>query len=175
MGRRRKARECALQILFQLEFNSADPKELIRQYWTYQKAALDIREYGEWLVTKIRTEKAAIDQAIQGASKNWRLARMAPVDRNILRIAVCELLYAPALVPAIVINGAIEIAKRYSGQESATFDNGVLDAVRKSLASAPQAPPAEDGPGGDKEGPHEQDSGQPRKASRSGAARRPRQ
>ncbi len=157
MGQRRKARECALQILFQLEFNSADPQDLIRQYWTYQKASPDVREYGEWLVSKIRAEQAAIDQTIQGASKNWRLARMAVVDRNILRIAVCELLFEPALVPAIVINEAIEIAKRYSGQESATFVNGVLDAIRKS-----------------KEGIHEQDSGQPRKASRSAAARRPR-
>ncbi len=139
MGKRRKARECALQILFQLEFNSSEPRDLIRTYWTYQKASPDIREYGDWLVDTILARRAEIDQAIQAASRNWRLARMAVVDRNILRIAACELLYAPTLTPAIVINEAIEIAKRYSGQESADFVNGVLDAIRVRSAAGKAA------------------------------------
>jgi N utilization substance protein B len=167
MGKRRKARECALQILFQLEFNTGDRKTLVRQYWEYQKAAADVREYGGRLVDTILDRREDIDQAIQSASKNWRLARMGVVDRNILRIAVCELLYEPGLAPAIVINEAIEIAKRYSGQESATFVNGVLDAVRKHLKPG-QAPQAGAGP----EGSHEQERGQPGKRTRRSPARR---
>ncbi len=137
MGQRRKARECALQILFQLEFNAADPKDLVRVYWEHQKASSDVRAYGTWIVETILAHGPEIDRAIQAASKNWRLARMAVVDRNILRIAVCELLYEPALVPAIVMDEAIEIAKRYSGEESAVFVNGVLDAVVRGLKGTP--------------------------------------
>lgn len=146
MGQRRKARECALQILFQLEFNSADPRDLIKVYWEHQKASRDVRAYGTWIVETILGHGRAIDETIQAASKNWRLARMAVVDRNILRIAVGEILYEPTLVPAIVMDEAIEIAKRYSGDESAVFVNGVLDAVVRRLG-APAA--------GDKEGEHE--------------------
>lgn len=147
MGPRRKARECALQILFQLEFNSGDPKDLIRVYWEYQKASPQVRTYGTWLVETFLGNRPAIDAAVQAASKNWRLARMAVVDRNILRIAVAELLYEPTLVPAIVMDEAIEIAKRYSGDESAVFVNGVLDAVVRGLSpAAPKAAaPAQEG------------------------------
>ena len=151
MGQRRKARECALQILFQLEFNAADPRTLIKGYWEHQRASREVREYGTWIVERILEHGETIDRTIQGASKNWRLARMAVVDRNILRIAVGELLYAPSLVPAIVMDEAIEIAKRYSGEESAVFVNGVLDAVVRHLAGQAGAPEA--GPG--KEGEHE--------------------
>ncbi|MGZ5467775.1 MAG: transcription antitermination factor NusB [Candidatus Aminicenantales bacterium] len=150
MGQRRKARECALQILFQLEFNSADPKDLVKVYWEHQKASREIRQYGTWIVETILGHGPAIDDAIQAASTNWRLARMAVVDRNILRIAVCELLYEPALVPAIVMDEAIEIAKRYSGEGSAVFVNGVLDAVVRRLG-APAAKAGES----IKEGQHE--------------------
>jgi len=150
MGERRKARECALQILFQFEFNSGDPRDLVRVYWEHQRASKQVREYGTWIVEKILDNGEAIDKAIQSASKNWRLARMAVVDRNILRIAVAELLYEPALVPAIVMNEAIEIAKRYSGEESAVFVNGVLDAVGRRLAGtaadpADNVPPVKEG------------------------------
>ncbi|HVP91757.1 MAG TPA: transcription antitermination factor NusB [Terriglobales bacterium] len=167
MGPRRKARECALQILFQVELNPADPPTLARLYWEGQKASPEVREYADWLVATTLDRRAEIDAAIQAASENWRLARMGVVDRNILRIAVCEMLYEPALVPAIVINEAIEIAKRYSGQESATFVNGVLDAVRKRREPAV---PARAGTA--QEGYHEQDRGHPGKRTRSPAARR---
>lgn len=151
MGQRRKARECALQILFQLEFNAGDPKDLIKVYWEHQRASREVREYGTWIVEHILDHGPAIDAAIQAASKNWRLARMAVVDRNILRIAVGELLYEPTLVPAIVMDEAIEIAKRYSGEESAVFVNGVLDAVGRNLEGKAAKTAARP----DKEGEHE--------------------
>jgi N utilization substance protein B len=158
MGQRRKARECALQILFQLEFNAGDPKSLVKVYWEHQKASREVREYGTWIVAKILAHGEDIDRAIQSASKNWRLLRMAVVDRNILRIAVAELLYEKTLVPAIVINEAIEVAKRYSGEESAVFVNGVLDAVGRRLKEKADKPGTAVGSG--KEGEHEQKRGQ---------------
>ena len=133
MGKRRKARECVLQVLFQLEFNTTDPESLIRRYWEYQKVTDDVREYGNWLVEGIRAHAGEVDATIQSTSVNWRIPRMAVVDRNILRIAVYELLFEKTLVPAIVINEAIEIAKKYSGVEASVFINGILDAVRKTL------------------------------------------
>jgi len=157
MGQRRKARECALQILFQLEFNAGDPTALIKGYWEHQKVSREIREHGTWIVERILDNGEAIDGAIQSASKNWRLSRMAVVDRNILRIAVCELLYEKTLVPAIVMNEAIEIAKRYSGEESAVFVNGILDAVGKVLKGKAGQPDQPAGPV--KEGEHEQKRG----------------
>jgi N utilization substance protein B len=161
MGPRRKARECALQILFQVEFNPADPATLSRLYWEGQRVTAGVREYADWLVGTTLARRAEIDAAIQAASENWRLARMGVVDRNILRIAACEMLYEPALAPAIVINEAIEIAKRYSGQESATFVNGILDAVRRRREPAGPA----------QEGHHEQDRGHPGKRPRPPARR----
>lgn len=133
MGKRRKARECALQVLFQLEFNTTDPEPVIRRYWKYQKVTDDVRVYGNWLIEGIRAHATEVDAAIQSVSVNWRIPRMAVVDRNILRIAVYELLFEKTLVPAIVINEAIEIAKKYSGEEASVFINGILDAVRKTL------------------------------------------
>jgi len=153
MGQRRKARECALQILFQLEFNAGDPKALIKVYWEHQKASPEVRKYGTWIVEEIIVHGEDIDRAIQSASKNWRLSRMAVIDRNILRIAVCELLYEKTLVPAIIMNEAIEVAKRYSGEESAVFVNGVLDAVGRLLKEKTDKPGTAAGPG--KEGEHE--------------------
>jgi N utilization substance protein B len=140
MGNRRKARESALRLLFQLEFNATDLEELIRGYWEHQKAADDVRDYATWLVRGIRAGQEEVDGAIQAASEHWRIARMAVVDRNILRIAVFEMLSAKTLVPAIVINEAIEIAKRYSGEEASVFINGILDAVRKALGAGKKAP-----------------------------------
>jgi transcription antitermination protein NusB len=151
MGKRRQARECALQILFQLEFHSGDPHDVLKSYWANRKASADARAYGTWIVERILENGAAIDKTIQSVSKNWRLARMAVIDRNILRIAVAELLYEPTLVPAIVMNEAIEIAKRYSGEGSAVFVNGVLDAVVRRLAGTAPRPEAKNA----REGEHE--------------------
>jgi N utilization substance protein B len=153
MGQRRKARECALQILFQFEFNAGDPKALVKVYWEHQKASAEVRKYGTWIVEEIIAHREDIDRAIQSASQNWRLSRMAVIDRNILRIAVCELLYEKALAPAIIMNEAIEIAKRYSGEESAVFVNGVLDAVGRFLKENADKPGEAAGPG--KAGEHE--------------------
>jgi N utilization substance protein B len=102
-------------------------------YWNSKKSDGQVQEYSNWLVRGIVARKGEIDTLIQGNSEHWRISRMAFVDRNILRIAVFELLEEKLIAPAIVINEAIEIAKRYSSDEAADFINGVLDAVRKKL------------------------------------------
>jgi len=133
MGKRRTSRENALQILFELEFNDAGLEKILAGYWNSKKADGPVQEYADWLVRGIVARKDEVDALIQGNSKHWRMSRMPFVDRNILRIAVFELLEEKLVAPAIVINEAIEIAKRYSSDEAAVFINGVLDAVRKKL------------------------------------------
>lgn len=139
MGRRRRARECALQVLFELEFNATDdPGAVLRDFWAHRQALPESREYADWLVRTISEHKKDIDDMIQSVSRNWRLDRMGAIDRNILRIAAAELLHEPTLTPAIVINEAVEIAKRYGGEESADFVNGVLDAVSRKVSASPR-------------------------------------
>jgi len=135
MGKRRKARESTLQILFQFEFNNPQPEKAIKQYWKYRRTSEEIRSYSDLLVKGILSHQEEIDTLIQSVSEHWRLERMAVIDRNILRIAVFELLYEENITPAIIINEAIEIAKKYSNEEAAMFVNGLLDAVRKKLVS----------------------------------------
>jgi N utilization substance protein B len=133
MGRRRKARESALQILFELEFNNTQLEKTLCEYWENRAASEAVNEYANWLVKGITSHQQEIDKIVQSTSKHWRISRMALVDRNILRIAVFELLYEENIAAAVIINEAIEIAKKYSSEDAATFVNGVLDAVRKKL------------------------------------------
>ena len=136
MGQRRRARECALQILFQLEFNPADPKDLIRVYWEHQRASKEIRDYGTWIVETILAHGQAIDEAIQADSKNWRLARMAVVDRLILRLASYELLFERDTPASVAIDEALELARTFSSDDAVRFVNGILDAIRRTLERA---------------------------------------
>jgi len=133
MGRRRKAREETLRILFRLEFENKQLEKTLNQYWESKKTSEEIKEYSTWLVKGIISDQAKIDNIIQKVSEHWRISRMPLVDRNILRMAVFELLNEENIAPAIIINEAIEIAKKYSGDEAATFVNGILDAIRKNL------------------------------------------
>jgi len=140
MGKRRKARECALQILFQLEFADGDLNSVLADYWKHQKQPDEVKEYAEWLVRGIHEHQTEVDQNIQEASKNWRLERMANVDRNVLRLAVFEMLFERNLAPPIIINEAIEVAKKFSGQEAGIFINGILDGVFKNLKKQVEKP-----------------------------------
>ena len=131
MGKRRKARESTLQILFQLEFNDSQLDKTISQFLENKKADKEEKELCTRLICGIVANQAEIDKIIQSASQNWRISRMAIVDKNILRMAAYEMLYDKDLAPAIIINEAIEIAKKYSSDQSATFINGILDALNK--------------------------------------------
>ena len=131
MGKRRKSREGTLQILFQLEFDDSIPDDIVNQFWEGKKASREIKDYSRYLIRGITSHQDSIDRIIQSASEHWRLSRMAVVDRNILRMAVFELFYEEGIAPAIVINEAIEIAKKFSSEQAAQFINGILDALRK--------------------------------------------
>jgi len=135
MGKRRKSREAALQVLFQTEFNDRSIKDILSLFWKNKKADKEIKEFSRVLVENVLTHKEEIDSTIQSVSENWRVSRMAVIDRCILRIAVSELVFGENIASAIVINEAIEIAKKFSSKESATFINGILDAVTKKCAS----------------------------------------
>jgi N utilization substance protein B len=139
MGERRRAREAALQILYQLEFGTSEPAPAVRAYWKAKRVPEPTREYSRWLVMGILEHKDELDAAIQKNSRHWRIERMPLIDRNILRLAAFELSYARPTAPAIVINEAIEIAKKYSSPEAAVFVNGILDALRRGLQAATPA------------------------------------
>lgn len=133
MGKRRKARESTLQILFQLEFNDPQPEKVLNLFWESRRTSKEIKDYSSWLVKGIISHKKKIDDIIQSVSEHWRISRMAVVDRNVLRIAVFELLFEENIASAVIINEAIEIARKYSSMEAATFVNGILDAIRKEI------------------------------------------
>jgi len=133
MGRRRKARESALQILFQLEFDDSPPEIIIEQYWKNKKTDVEEKETCIQIVNGVIQYRQEIDENIQAVSENWRISRMVLIDRNILRISTYEFLYGKDLAPGIIINEAIEIAKKFSSDLSATFINGILDALKNKL------------------------------------------
>jgi N utilization substance protein B len=130
--RRRKAREYALQILFQVDFKEKkiDNKDL-EEFWSDKKESRNVKEFTEEIVRGTLNRLDEIDAMIERVAENWLLKRMAAVDRNILRFAAYEILYKKDIPSAVTINEAIEIAKKFSSTESAPFINGVLDRLAK--------------------------------------------
>ncbi len=132
MGTRRKGRECALHLLFQADFSPLDPREAHELYWKIHPSKDDqVRTYADFLFTGTQEHRSEIDKLIQQFSEHWRIERMAAVDRNILRIAVFEFLYETETPTTVVINEALEIARKFSTEESTQFINGILDAINK--------------------------------------------
>jgi N utilization substance protein B len=139
MPRRRKAREAALQLLYQWEGERPAPATLLAAFWEGKKADDATRRFAEELFTGTVAALDEIDQLIERHSEHWRLDRMAVIDRNLLRLAVHEFRAHPETSAAVVIDEALEIAKRFSSADSVEFINGILDAVHKSLrASSPE-------------------------------------
>ena len=132
MGRRRSAREFALQILFQIDLTGGAADEVLGQFWSRQDPDTEVREFTERLVHGVVNGRAEIDSRIVDVAENWRIERMGVVDRNVLRIAVFELSSGDQTPEAVVINEAIEIAKRFGSEGSGAFINGVLDSIRRS-------------------------------------------
>lgn len=133
MGIRRKARECALQILYQLDMGAGDIRGAMFDYWKDSDAAGDVRRFAEEIVEGVVNNREAIDESIAKNSTNWKLSRMAAVDKNILRMAVYELTYRSDIPVKVTINEAVEIAKRYGTSDSGAFVNGVLDNIAKGV------------------------------------------
>jgi transcription antitermination protein NusB len=135
--KRRKSREYALQILFQADFTEKKISSRgLDEFWLGKKYAKNTREFAEEIVRGTLSRLDEIDKMIERFTDNWMLKRMAAVDRNILRFATYEILYRKDIPYAVTINEAIEIAKKYSSQESAPFINGVLDRLAKEADKA---------------------------------------
>jgi N utilization substance protein B len=136
-GQRRKARELALQFLYQLEQNAAsDPSPFEAEFWARHAVADDAREFASGLVHGAKRHQAEIDKRIAQSAEHWDLERMAVVDRNILRLAVYELVFEPGVPGKVTINEAIEIGKKFGTAESSRFINGVLDRIHRELRPA---------------------------------------
>lgn len=155
---RHRAREAALQMLYQWEVGRAPVPDILRTYWAGRdvppdpedeladavpESALveDERAYANGLVTGTIERLADADELIGAHAKNWRIERMAAIDRLVLRLAIYELLARTDTPPAVVINEALELARTFSGEEAVPFINGVLDAVRRSLDRTTSAEP----------------------------------
>ncbi len=133
MASRRKGREFALQMLFQWEIGDHRPDHVLSTFFAGRETDPEVMRFARSLFEGTLEEVAKIDPMIREQSENWRVERMAAVDRNLLRLAIFELLHHPETPPAVVINEALDIARKYSGENSVEFVNGVLDAVRKKL------------------------------------------
>jgi N utilization substance protein B len=136
MGSRRKARECALQMLFAADVvGEARADELVRAYWDeLGDPELDEpgREFSTRLAVGALSHRDELDERIRSRAEHWRISRMAVVDRNILRLAVFEFLHEPT-PRTVAINEALEIARRFSTYEATQFINGILDAIKRDL------------------------------------------
>ena len=142
---RRRAREYALQMLFQFDFTENKsfaeiPAISLEEdgQGKFSGEAEAVKTYAEELFRGTVTNREEIDRAIQSAAEHWEMGRMMAVDRNILRLSAYELLYRKDIPPAVAIDEALEIAKKYSSQESASFINGLLDRIAKSVREKTQ-------------------------------------
>ena len=134
MGTRRKSRELAMQMLFQGDLGKQSAEQVGKLFWA---SAADVepetRSFTEDIYRVATTRQEEIDKLIEANAQNWRIERMAVVDRNLLRTAVAEMLGFPNTPAAIIINESLDIARRYAAPESVPFLNGVLDAIARDL------------------------------------------
>lgn len=133
MGKRREGREAAVQFLFQQDMNVVEKGVLDEGFWNLRPSTKNVREFSEALIRGVLANQQAIDERIQKYTANYELGRIAVVDRNILRVAIYEMLFCNDVPPVVSINEAIEIAKKFGAEESGRFVNGILDRVKLDL------------------------------------------
>jgi len=142
MGSRRKARECALQMLFAADVAGTRGDQLARMFWS-ELSDGDLEPGAQEFATRLAMGALAhleeVDEKIRSRAEHWRISRMALVDRNLLRLAVYEFLYEPT-PRTVIINEALEIARRFSTWEATQFINGILDAIKRDLDSESPEP-----------------------------------
>jgi len=136
-GTRRKSRELALQMLFQMDMGQQTPEHVRRTFWNERKDLDDkVRGFADDLFTIASERGEEIDAIIERNAEHWRMERMAVVDRNVLRVGVAEFIGFPGTPHPVVINECLEIGRRFSTPESVQFINGVLDSVARELSQA---------------------------------------
>jgi transcription antitermination protein NusB len=137
MRKRSLAREYALQVLYQHDITSEFDEQIMRIFWESLNEQIDdsVKEFSQSLVRGTIEHRSLIDERIMAYAANWQLERMAVVDRNILRLAGYELLYCPGIPPKVAINEAVELAKKFSGEEAGKFVNGILDKIKQEIGN----------------------------------------
>jgi N utilization substance protein B len=133
MGKRTKARECALQMLYQWDMTQDSMRRVVESFWKVRSTTESTQAMAERLAQGASRECKEIDETITAASKNWRFERIAAVDKNILRLATYELKREVETPSSVILDEAIELAKRFGEKDSAPFVNGVLDAINREL------------------------------------------
>jgi len=136
VGTRRRARELALQLLYQYELTDSAPEKMQAGFEEWRNAPEGVREFADVLLRGTLDRLEDIDRELGRQTTHWRLERLAAVDRNILRLAMYELMYETDTPHAVIIDEAIEIAKKYGAKDSGRFVNGVLDGFVKRKAAA---------------------------------------
>ena len=131
MRKRTKARECALQVLYQIDITNAALEDALKDYWAEYQHPQNIVEFAAKIVEGTCRNKKEIDGLIGKYAENWSISRMAVVDRNVMRMAAYELLYCPDIPHKVCINEAVELAKKFADSESGKFVNGILDRIHK--------------------------------------------
>ena len=137
MGKRTKARECALQMLYQWDITREPMDRVAGLFWQVRTSTDETRAAAERLARGAQRELPRLDEEITRASHNWRFDRIAAIDKNILRLAVYELMQEPGTPSSVVIDEAVELAKRFSEADSPPFVNGVLDAIKARVRGEP--------------------------------------
>jgi N utilization substance protein B len=133
-GKRRQARELAIQFLYQFDVSGGEMDEALRFFWqTQNDVAVSTREFALVLIAGVIGQRAAIDEKIKKYTEHWELSRIATVDRCILRLAMYEMLFRDDIPPVVSINEAVDIAKKFSTRESGAFVNGILDRLKLDL------------------------------------------
>lgn len=133
MGKRRSSRELALKFLYQTELNRGNIDEQMKLFLERNSSQDEVEAFMKKLVRSILKQIKEIDEIIQKFSDNWMLDRMAVIDRNVLRMGTCELLFNFSTPPKVVINEAVDIAKKYGNEDSPEFINGILDKIYKEV------------------------------------------
>jgi N utilization substance protein B len=146
MGNRRRSRELAMQVLFQMDINGDDSKEALELFCSHFEVPKKAKPFFLELVAGVRARRNEIDSLIEKSSDNWKLSRMSGMDRNIIRVAVYELLHCRDIPAKVSINEAIDIGKKFGTEQSPGFINGILDNInisldKKALTDAPTKSP----------------------------------
>jgi N utilization substance protein B len=129
-GPRRQAREAALQVLYAIDSGAdVDVEKALAAYWANLDGPAAGRPYGDQIVRGVTAKREAIDETLRGASSNWRLERMARIDRNLLRIGLWEMLHGGEVPPQVAIDEAVELARTFGAEGAYAFVNGVLDKI----------------------------------------------
>jgi N utilization substance protein B len=143
MGNRRRSRELAMQVLFQMEMNGEDSEEAVELFCKHFEVSKNAKPFFLRLVNGVKACQDELDRLIERFSDNWKISRMSGVDRNLMRVAVYELLYCEDIPPKVSINEAIDIGRRFGTEQSPAFINGILDSIRIFLEETKEAPASE--------------------------------